>query len=157
MSFTPDYTHGKLVVGSYTIPNYAVMFVDDGPLGMWFASMVGDDVETVSSTITYPRVEKAARVTVPLIVSMTANASGTPASNRTQQLLENVAALTAAVDPEGGEKSVTYTPWIGANPLTVTIQFEAPVLGSPLPGIGARVALPMVLEAGAVTDDGPTP
>lgn len=154
MSWTPDYTHGKLVIGSYTIPNHAVMFVEDGPLGMWFANMVGDDVETVTSTITYPRVEKATRVPVPLIVSMRANASGTPATNRVQQLLENVAALTAAVNPEGGEQSVTYTPWIGATQVSVTIQFEAPILANALPGIGARVVLPMVLEAGAVTNDG---
>lgn len=154
MSWAPDYTHGKLTIGSYVIPNHAVMFVGDGPLDMWFPTVVGSDVEVIDATVTYPRVEKAARGRLELMVNMRANKSGTSATNRVQQLLENIAELSAALNPEGGKQTVAYEPWIGSTSVNIGVLFEAPILGRSEPGVGAHVAVPFVIEAGAVTNDG---
>lgn len=139
----------------YTLPNPAVRFQSQATVGMWFRDLVGEDVEVVDGLVLYPRVEKSKRLDIPLMVSQGADSSGNAASNRVQQLKENIAELSAIQDltESRGAQDVGYTPWTGATPLdlsaVVTVTF-----GRELRGVGVTAVLTMIIDGGAPESDG---
>ena len=152
--FHVSYAGGKLVIGSLTIPNPAIKFVDEGPLEFWFDALVGDDVPVIDSLITYPRVRKGTRVDVPMMVGDKASTAGVAASNYTQQLATNIAALNAVVTSTtsgSGTTSVTYTPWVGASDRVFSAVILPPIRGRYWPGAGVKVVVPFILPTGPVT------
>lgn len=155
--FTVNYAAGKFVFeDGYTIPNPAVRIASDGPLSLWFREFVGDEVEVVDGTVLYELVEKAKRAEIPLEVSQHADSTGAAATNRVQQLVENLAELATIADEslDGGGQTVEYTPWVGATPLNVTMLVRPPLEGAVIRGLGVKAVVPVVLQDGAVTGDG---
>ncbi len=153
--FAVSYAGGKLVIGSYTLPNPAVKFLEGATLEMWFAELQGDDVEVVDGIVTYPRVNKGTRANIPLIVGDRASAAGVAASDRARQLKENIAglnAVAASTTTGSGVTTVVYTPWVGATDRTITnVVILPPIIGAFTPGAGVKVGLSFILPSGAVT------
>lgn len=155
--FTVNNTAGVFVFANgYTFPNPAVRIGSDGPLGLWFRDLVGDDVEVADGTVLYERVVKAKRADIPLEVSQHADSSGTAASNPVRQLLENLAELATIADltESTGAQTVTYTPWTGATPVDLSAVVLPPLEGSVIRGVGVRAAVTLIVEDGAVLGDG---
>jgi hypothetical protein len=143
LGWEPDDTAGKLEFldnASYTIPNRAVRFTGSGPFELHIATLSGEDVEVVSGTIGYPRVERkrVARVACQMLFGVTpaGAAHGSVPEGMTLNWAEITALSDLTVTDVQGLQTIQYTPYVGATP----IQFEAhvlpPVLGEVVNGVG---------------------
>jgi hypothetical protein len=143
VGWEPDYSAGKLEFidnSNYTIPNRAVRFTGSGPFELHIASLSGEDVEVVSGTIGYPRIERKriARMSCQMLFGV--DPSGTAYGSLPEGMTLNWSEITAlsdlTVSDVQGLQTLEYTPYIGATP----IQFEAhvlpPVVGEVVNGVG---------------------
>lgn len=156
--FSVNYAAGKLVFqDGYVIPNPAVMFGMEATVDLWDRELTGSDVETISGTVLYKRAEKAKTADIPIVVSQRASSAGAAMSDPARCLKENWALLSSIADRtvSSGTQSVTYTPWIGATPVVLTALVLPPARGSMILGAGCRGVITMILQDGAVSDDGP--
>lgn len=152
--FPINYGAGKLVFGSYTIPNAAVKLQEEMTLDLWFPDYQGEDVDTVASTVIYPRVAKSKKVNIALYVTEQADAAGTAATNRAEQLKKNIDALVdiaaQSLNTTTPTQTVVYTPWVGATSINITALVLPPVIGTYKAGVGVKAVLPMVLPNNAI-------
>ncbi len=135
----PDPDHGELVFNAhaYTIPNYAVRFVDWGAFDLLVPTLEGDDVEVLNGAIAYPRRERTRIARLVLQVNFAVDTAGTPYGSRTEGHLRNwsdlnaIAATSISTAQTGtGLQSLTWTPHASASPVTFNAHVLPPDAGA---------------------------
>jgi hypothetical protein len=151
LGWEPEFGAGKLEFldnANYTIPNYAVRFTGAGPFELMVATLSGEDVEVVSGTIGYPRVERkrVARIACQMLFGVTP--AGAAHASVAEGMVTNWSELNALSDLTvtnvQGLQTVEYTPYIGATSVQVEAHVLPPVVGEVSNGIGMTFGL--VLE-----------
>lgn len=148
VGWEPDYTAGKLVFvdnDDYTLPNYAVRFTDSGPFELHVATLSGDDVEVISGTVGYPRVERKRTARMALQMLFGTSPDGTPWPTVAEGMVKNWADLTALSDltvtDVQGLQTVEYTPYVGATTYTFEAHVMPPIVGEVTNGLGMTFGL----------------
>lgn len=148
VGWEPEFSAGKLEFndnGGYTIPNYAVRFTASGPFELHVASLSGDDVEVISGTVAYPRIERKRVARMSLQMLFGADPAGSPHPSIPEGMVTNWATVRAlsdlTVSDTQGLQSITYTPYIGATPVTFDAHVLPPIVGEVREGVGMTFGL----------------
>jgi hypothetical protein len=148
-----SYESGKLQFATITLPNVAMAVIEYGFTQMWSPELVHENRETATATVPYPGVLKGIKASIPLLITGDWSTTGTPYANPVQGLRANLAALNAlvtATTTSSGTQTATYTPYVGATPISVTVQVMPVQLGTSATQGGTRAVLDLILPNGAV-------
>ena len=130
---------------NYTIPNYAVRFTGSGPFELHVGELSGDDVQVISGTVAYPRVERKRTARMALQMLFGADSTGAAHPSLAEGLVTNWAEVRdlsdLTVTDTQGLQSITYTPYIGATPVTFDAHVMPPIVGEVRDGIGMTFGL----------------
>jgi hypothetical protein len=146
--WAPDYSAGKLVFldnSNYTIPNRCVRFTEGAAFELHVATLEGDDVDTISSRVAYPRRERLRKARIACQMLFGVDKTGAAYNDLQQGMTANWSEVTALSDKSwntsNGLQTIRYEPWIGS----AIHQFEAhvlpPVVGSVQMGVGMAFGL----------------
>ncbi len=151
-----DETGGTLVfpeVGGYTMPNFAVRFVNAGLDALEDYVLKGGDGEWSAGHFAHEQTAHTREVTLEALLTFHCDMDGDPHTTNASGWAYNWAQLEALADPTlstDGTQTVNYTPWTGETPIPLTVKVKPPKLTGGHVGDGVELSIDVIVYNPAV-------